>query len=230
MTELHTVALPDPYGELALTQTPDLTSGQVRYVISGRRASGAFMIEPAFAGEELLPTRIWVRCGHEPADDFNTGPLINRPVINGITIAGIADLDPDQQEPVRRWHLTVYRAGSTRVADLVPDRTSEYAAAIITVLRTMWATHPLRHTLVATWARLCAEQRAEHLLRDELAHRYRRRDELSAEIHHYERRVADLRILATAGADAGSSSGNGQPALRATQVGTVHAVGVGSGA
>lgn len=39
MTELHTVALPDPYGELTLTQTPNLTSGQVRYVISGRRAS-----------------------------------------------------------------------------------------------------------------------------------------------------------------------------------------------
>lgn len=151
-------------------------------------------------------------------------------MINGITIAGIVDLDPDQQEPVRRWHLTVYRAGSTRVADLVPDRTSEYAAAIITVLRAMWATHPLRQTLVTTWARLCAEQRAEHLLRDELAHRYRRRDQLATEIHHYERRVADLRTLATAGADAGSSSGNGQPALQATQVGTAHAVGVGSGA
>ncbi|MGW3787649.1 hypothetical protein ACWD5Z_23905 [Micromonospora chokoriensis] len=223
------MALPDPYGELTFTQTPDLTSGQVRNVISGRRASGAFTIEPAFADEELIPTRIWVRCGHEPADQFNTGPLINRPVINGITIAGIADLDPDQQEPVRRWHLTVYRAGGTRVTDPVPDRTSEYAAAIITVLRNMWATHPLRHTIVTTWARLCADQRAEHLLRDELAHRCRRRDELAAEIQHYERRVSDLRALAMAGAEAvGSASGDGQPALQATQGGTAHAIGAGS--
>lgn len=227
MTELHTVALPDPYGELILTQTPDLASGRFRYVISGRRASGAFMIEPSFASEELVPTRIWVRCGHEPTDAHHTGPLINRPVINGITLAGVADLDPNQQDPVRRWHLTVHRAGSTRIADLVPDRTAEYTAAIITVLRSMWATHPLRRTLVTTWARRCAVQRAECIVRDELAHRHRRRDQLAGEIRHFEQRVEDLRALAVVGADAvGSTNGDGKPAAQAMQAGVAHAAAV----
>ncbi|MEV1109138.1 hypothetical protein AB0I95_10840 [Micromonospora sp. NPDC049751] len=230
MTALHTVALPEPYGELTLTESPDLTSGQVRYVVSGRRASGAFTIEPAFADEELIPPRIRVRFGHEPSQQQGAG-LVNRPVINGIALAGGADLDPDLREPLRRRHLMLYRVAGSRIADAVPDKTAEYAAAIITVLRTMWSTHPLRPTLVTTWARLCAEQRAEYVLRDELAHRYRTRDKLTAEIRQYERRVEDLRALAMTGADAvvsGSVSGDGQRALQGSaQVGSAaHAAGV----
>ncbi|MBN1170690.1 MAG: hypothetical protein JXA67_00825 [Micromonosporaceae bacterium] len=193
MPEVFTVALPARYGSLTVVEDIDVATGLVRYAVSGRRISGVFVIEPETRRDEAVPTRICIRYGDGPQGYHRDEDRTDRPVLNGtVDLVGATVIDPDSDEPLTRWRLNIRRPTGRYTSATVPDKTGDHAAAVINALVQRWRTHPARQELMLAAARRTAERRIAEIRRWDLQPRYQQRDELVAEIDHYEVLVEQL--------------------------------------
>jgi hypothetical protein len=181
---------------LTVVEQIDHTTGRVRYLVSGRRVAGVFVVEPSNEPEKAVPTRICVRYGDGPACHHRDYDRTNRPVVNGIDLVGGTILDPEGAWPLTRSRLHIRRPTSISTSTSVPDKTGDYVAVIVTALLERWRGLPERRDLMLAAARRTAQSRLHDLQHWRLPPLYQRRDQLTAEIRDVEYLVADLTDLA----------------------------------
>jgi hypothetical protein len=189
------IVLPHPYPVLTVVEHIDHGRGSVRYLVSGRRVAGVFVVEPSDEPEKAVPTRVCVRYGDGPAHHHRDYDRTDQPVVNGIDLVGGTILDP-HDAPFTRSRLHIRRPTSISTSTSVPDKTGDYVAAIITALLQRWRALPERRDLMLAAARRTAQSRLHDIQHWRLPPLYQRRDQLAAEIRDVEYLVGDLTDLA----------------------------------
>lgn len=210
MTTRRRLTLPPPYPPITTAETTDTHTGRVRYRFRGPRATGTIVIAPYHRGWEPLPSQIHLQFGDGP-DHEREYRRTDRPRINGVSLIGGLIVDPDEfltrTDPTRWLHFR--RPTGPYTSTGAPERTSQYAAAIVHTLITTWCTRPDRADLIRAGARHAAARRLHELYRSAINPTRDRIDTLTGELAEHHQTATALCALA---GEYHHLHGDGQPA------------------
>jgi hypothetical protein len=190
------LALPRPLGELVVDEELDFAKGTAYYtIVRADRARGSFTIRPNHHGLTPVPTDAGVWYGRG-LPEINQCDRTDRPVVNGITLAGSTHFDHPE-----RWRSMTDRDVDTRQAisrtslSAAPYKTAERVGWIVIALLSRYTDHPERRELLEAAAGYDAARRLAETRR-QIADRMHAIADLTAELAEHTGRERELQVLA----------------------------------